>query len=87
MNTIISIALILGMFSMPQSTPDADAILKKVDANMTSKTLVSTSEMVIYGRRNSRTITAKGYAEGDKKSFSEYLSRFADSGTDQLQRR
>ena len=84
MNTIISIALILGMFSMPQSTPDADAILKKVDANMTSKTLVSTSEMVIYGRRNSRTITAKGYAEGDKKSFSEYLSPEREKGTKML---
>ena len=84
MNTIISIALIFGMFSMPQSTPDADAILKKVDANMTSKTLVSTSEMVIYGRRNSRTITAKGYAEGDKKSFSEYLSPEREKGTKML---
>jgi outer membrane lipoprotein-sorting protein len=72
------------MFSMPQSTPDADAILKKVDANMTSKTLVSTSEMVIYGRRNSRTITAKGYAEGDKKSFSEYLSPEREKGTKML---
>lgn len=84
MNTIISIALISGMFSMPQSTPDADAILKKVDANMTSKTLVSTSEMIIYGRRNNRTITAKGYAEGSQKSFTEYLSPEREKGTKML---
>ena len=84
MNTIISIALISSMLYMPQSTPDANTILNKVDANMTSKTLVSTSEMVIYGRRNSRTITAKGYSEGDKKSFSEYLSPEREKGTKML---
>ncbi|HAH58026.1 MAG TPA: outer membrane lipoprotein-sorting protein, partial [Bacteroidales bacterium] len=72
------------MFSMPQGTPDADAILKKVDANMTSKTLVSTSEMIIYGRRNNRTITAKGYAEGSQKSFTEYLSPEREKGTKML---
>jgi outer membrane lipoprotein-sorting protein len=72
------------MFSLPQGTPDAVAILKKVDANMTSKTLISTSEMVIYGRRNSRTITAKGYAEGSQKSFTEYLSPEREKGTKML---
>lgn len=69
---------------MPQSTPDANAILNKVDANMTSKTLVSTSEMIIYGRRNSRTITAKGYSEGSQKSFTEYLSPEREKGTKML---
>src|SRR5690554_7424342 len=30
--------------------------------------------MTIHGRRNSRTITSKTYAVGDKRSFTEYLS-------------
>ena len=69
---------------MPQGSPDANAILKKVDANMTSKTLVSTSEMIIYGRRNSRTVIAKGYSEGQDKSFTEYLSPEREKGTKML---
>ena len=84
MSTIISIALIFSMFSMPQGSPDADTILKKVDANMTSKTLVSKSEMIIYGRRNNRTIVAKGYSEGQDKSFTEYLSPEREKGTKML---
>lgn len=84
MNTIISTALIFSMFFMPQGSPDADAILKKVDANMTSKTLVSKSEMIVYGRRNNRTIVAKGYSEGQDKSFTEYLSPEREKGTKML---
>ncbi|GAB1404946.1 outer membrane lipoprotein-sorting protein [Lentimicrobium sp.] len=84
MNTLSLITFIISLFALPQGTPDADAILKKVDANMTSKTLISTSEMVIYGRRSTRTITAKGYAEGHEKSFTEYLSPEREKGTKML---
>ncbi|MDY0103791.1 MAG: outer membrane lipoprotein-sorting protein [Lentimicrobium sp.] len=84
MKALISFALISGMLYMPQGTPDASTILNKVDANMTSKTLISTSAMVIHGRRNSRTITAKGYGEGNDKSFTEYLSPEREKGTKML---
>lgn len=83
MKTLLLIALLFGVLN-PQSTPDANTILNEVDSNMTSKTLVSTSEMVIYGRRNSRTIAAKGYSEGNQKSFTEYLSPEREKGTKML---
>lgn len=83
MKTLLLIALMFRIV-IPQNTPDANTILKKVDSNMTSKTLVSTSEMVIYGRRNSRSITAKGYSEGNQKSFTEYLSPEREKGTKML---
>lgn len=80
---LLSIAIVFAAL-MPQNTPDAETILKKVDENMISKTQISVSQMVIHGKRNSRTITAKGYAEGNDKSFSEYLSPEREKGTKML---
>lgn len=83
MKILLSIAIVFAAL-MPQNTPDAETILKKVDENMISKTQISVSQMVIHGKRNSRTITAKGYAEGNDKSFSEYLSPEREKGTKML---
>lgn len=63
---------------------DADKIIQKVDYNMISVTQVSTSKMIIHGRRNSRTVTSKNYAEGTDKSFTEYLSPAREQGTKML---
>jgi outer membrane lipoprotein-sorting protein len=64
--------------------PDADEILKKVEQNMSSDNRVFESEMIIHGRRSSRTITAKTYSVGDKRSFTEYLSPAREAGTKML---
>ena len=42
----------------------ANEIIKKVDANMSSDTQIAVSDMVIHGKRNSRTVTSKGYTRG-----------------------
>ena len=67
-----------------QSTPEALDIIEKVDANMVSKTSIVESKMVIQGRRKSRTVVSKGYSEGDKKSFTEYLAPAREKGTKML---
>ena len=51
---------------------------------MTSKSSIVNSSMVIYGKRNDRTITSKGYSEGKFKSFTEYLSPEREKGTKML---
>lgn len=63
---------------------DGIEILKKVDANMSSDTQITESKMVIHGKRKSRTVVSKGYAEGEKRSFSEYLSPAREKGTKML---
>lgn len=63
---------------------DGVEILKKVDANMSSDTQVSESQMIIHGKRKSRTVVSKGYAEGNKRSFSEYLAPAREKGTKML---
>ena len=65
-------------------TEDATAILNKVDDNINSNTSVTKSNMIIYGRRNSRTVTSIGYAQGKNQSFSEYLAPEREKGTKML---
>lgn len=79
------IVIILSVLSLTQiQAQDAVAIINKVDANMNSKSNITKSEMIIHGRRNSRTVTSIGYAEGNNKSFSEYLSPEREKGTKML---
>jgi outer membrane lipoprotein-sorting protein len=80
-NLIITIsALVL----LSLATPPSESILEKVDRNMSSKNRIIESEMIIYGKRTSRTVTAKTWSEGTKKSFTEYLTPAAERGTKML---
>jgi outer membrane lipoprotein-sorting protein len=64
--------------------PDAKTILGKVDQNMSSKNRVFESMMIINGIRSKRTLTSKTYSEGDKRSFTEFLSPAREQGTKML---
>jgi outer membrane lipoprotein-sorting protein len=63
---------------------DGEEILKKVEKNMSSDNRVFESSMIIHGTRTSRKITSKTYSEGDKQSFTEYLSPAREQGTKML---
>ena len=64
--------------------PEANQILQKIDENMSSENRVFESSMTIHGKRSSRTITSKTWSEGDKKSFTEYISPPREQGTKML---
>ena len=66
------------------SYPDGNALLEKVDQNMSSKNRVFESTMTIHGKRNSQTIGSKTMSEGTKKSYTEYLSPASEKGTKML---
>ncbi|MDF1695406.1 MAG: outer membrane lipoprotein-sorting protein [Saprospiraceae bacterium] len=70
--------------SIQQDQISPKTIIEKVDKNMTSDTRISTMDMMIYGKRKNRTVRSKGYARGDKESFSEYLSPAKEKGTKML---
>jgi outer membrane lipoprotein-sorting protein len=72
------------LFPLPGSAQDAASILRKVDQNLNSKNRVMESEMIIHGRRNSRTIVSKTWAVGDQQAFTEYLSPAREAGTKML---
>ncbi len=77
--------LLLTSFNlMGQSEYSADEILEKVDKNMSSNSTITESKMVIHGRRNTREVVSKGYAEGNEKAFTEYLAPEREKGTKML---
>jgi outer membrane lipoprotein-sorting protein len=80
----IVILFILAMFSKSLAGQDANVILDKVDKNMSSKNRIFESEMIIHGRRSSRTITSISYSAGTKQSFTEYKSPAREQGTKML---
>jgi outer membrane lipoprotein-sorting protein len=75
---------ISGYILMGFAEPTANEILNRVDKNMSSRNRILTSEMIIHGRRTSRTIISKSYTAGTKQSFTEYLSPAREEGTKML---
>ena len=71
-------------FSQNNSFPSASSVLKKIDFNMLSKSQIINSEMIVYGKRKSRTIRSRGYSEGLDKNFTEYLYPEREKGTKML---
>lgn len=63
----------------------AKEILKRIDNNIFSNSKKILARMVIYNRRGrKRELKMISYMEGDKKSFSEYLSPKKEKGTKML---
>ena len=83
MKTLIFIWLCSVSVIMAQN-PTGKEILERIDKNMASKSTISTSKMVIHGARQTRTIEAKSWGMGDKKSFTEYLAPAREKGTKML---
>ncbi len=67
-----------------QAPPSGDWVLEKVDENRVSGNKVVLSEMVIHGRRGSRTVKARSWIQGEDKSFSEYLDPPRERGIKML---
>jgi len=82
--TFIATVFLSGLFFFTYAQPDAGEILQRIDDNLSSENRIFESSMTIHGRRASRTITSRSYVEGDKKSFTEYLSPAREQGTKML---
>ena len=67
-----------------QPQPTAEELISAMDANLTSKTQIVTSRMVVHGRRASRTIVSKSWVQGTDQAFIEYLSPPREAGTKML---
>jgi len=80
----ISVLILIALTLTSYTYPDANEILAKVDQNMSSKNRIFESTMIINGKRGSRTITSKSWSEGNKRSFTEYISPPREKGTKML---
>lgn len=80
---LFALGLTLGMLQGGQGE-NADAILQKIDENRVSGNKVIVSQMIIHGRRGSRTLGIKSWIQGMNKSFSEYQDPPRERGTKML---
>jgi len=84
MKKIITFILIVFCSVVYAEYPDGNEILRQIDANMYAKSMISSSQMIVHGRRGSRTMKLRSWTEGDDRSFSEYLAPPKDAGTKML---
>ncbi len=75
---------LLAILISGAAAPNASAILKAVDANLTSISSKSVTRMVIHGKRSSRTVESINYSQGREKFFTEYTAPPRDKGTKML---
>lgn len=67
-----------------QATLSPAEILERADRNAVSGNRIAVSEMIIHGRRDSRSISAKSWVEGKDKAFTEYLAPAREKGIKML---
>lgn len=79
---MISLAFLPGM--LIGQNPSADKIIEQIDRNMASKSRVLSATMIVHAERGSRTMEMKVWSEGEKRSFTEYLSPAREKGTKML---
>lgn len=82
MKTIASLLLLFNISY--QSFPDAEAILGRVDANVSSKNRIVYATMTVHGSRTDRTMTSRTWSVGSNQAFTEYLSPAREAGTKML---
>ena len=83
MKKILILLLLIPNFIFAQS-PTGKELLEKIDQNMAAKSTITTSKMIIHGRRQTRIIEAKTWGISDKKSYTEYLAPAREQGTKML---
>ena len=81
---LFSIIVLLTAVLTADEPPSGEWILKRVDENIGSDNKISIAEMVIHGRRGSRTVKSKSWLRGQDKSFTEYLAPAREKGTKML---
>jgi len=79
---LIGIALVPGM--LVAQTPSANQILDRIDRNMASTSRIFSASMMVHAARGERTMEMKIWSQGDKRSFTEYLSPAREKGTKML---
>jgi len=65
-------------------TPSGEELLQRVDRNMFAESRILTSQMIIHGRRETRTVESKSWQRGTTDAYTEYLAPARERGTKML---
>jgi len=64
--------------------PSGEEVLRQIDRNMFAETRIVVSEMIIHGRRETRTVVARSWQRGTTDALTEYLAPARERGTKML---
>ncbi len=84
MKRLLTVLVLAAPVFVLADEPTGKAILDMVDNNMSSDNRVTTSSMIIHGRRGSRTVQSKSWSEGVTSAFTEYTAPAREAGTKML---
>lgn len=84
MKTIATIFLLSVYGIISAQYPDGKELMERIDANLSSRSRVFNSKMIIHGKRGSRTVVSKTWSVGEDKSFTEYTDPPREKGTKML---
>lgn len=82
--TILFLGLILSLAQGLLPERSAEDILARIDENRVSGNKIILAEMIIHGRRGSRSVRVRSWVEETERSFSEYLDPPRERGTKML---
>jgi outer membrane lipoprotein-sorting protein len=77
-------AALLPARQAPSGAPPASVLLDRVDANAIAGNKILVAEMIIRGRRDSRSVKSRSWIQGAEKAFTEYLEPAREMGTKML---
>lgn len=78
------LALALRAAAAAAQTPSGDEIVRRVDANLFAESRIMTSQMIVHGERETRTIESKTWQRGTSDAYTEYLAPARERGTKML---
>ena len=70
--------------ALAAQTPPGEEVLRRVDRNMFAENRIVVSQMIVHGRRETRTVEAKSWQRGTTDAFTEYLAPARERGTKML---
>jgi outer membrane lipoprotein-sorting protein len=84
MRRLVLLLLALRAGALVAQTPTGDEVLQRVDRNMFAESRILVSQMVIHGRRETRTVESKSWQRGTTDAYTEYLAPAREKGTKML---
>ncbi len=84
MTYVIAVFVFFTFSELQAQEPTGKEILNRIDRNMSSETRIFKSQMIIHGRRGTRTVLSKSWLEGEERSFTEFLAPPREKGTKML---
>ena len=70
--------------ALAAQTPSGAEILRRVDRNMFAQSRIVVSQMIVHGRRETRTVESRTWQRGTSDAFTEYLAPARERGTKML---